>query len=93
MGPLNPNTNESNDPLDALARFARLESVPKTHVAPDVLREIRVQDRFVADRPLMWLALGASVTALAIAIIAIPVLMTLLDPLNALYQTTSASLM
>ncbi|MFP6581527.1 MAG: hypothetical protein VCD00_03110 [Candidatus Hydrogenedentota bacterium] len=93
MGPLNPNADDSNDPLEALAQLARLESAPKTHVTPYVLREIRVQDRFVAGRPLMWLALASSVAALAIAIIAIPILMTLLDPLNALYQTTSASLM
>ena len=93
MGAFNSNKKGSADPLDDLARLARLEGIPRTQVTANVLREIRVQDRVVAARPLMWLALGSSMAAMAVAIVAVPALMNFLDPLNAFYQTTSASLM
>lgn len=93
MHPLKPNRNSNGDPLEELAQLARLETAPKTDVTTDVLRQIRVQDTIVAQKPLLWLALGSTVAALVIAAIAIPTFMSLVDPLNTMYQTTTASLL
>lgn len=93
MSPLEPNKNTHGDPLDELAQLARLEIAPKTDVTTNVLREIRVQEPIVAQKPLIWLALGSTVAAVVIAAIAIPTFMSLVDPLNTMYQSTTASLL
>lgn len=98
MNPLEPNKSSctdsfNKDPLKELAQLARLEVAPKTDVTANVLRQIRVQEPIVAQKPLIWLALGSSVAAAIIAAVAIPALMNLIDPLNTLYEYSSTSLM
>jgi hypothetical protein len=89
----NPDKSVNNGPLVELARIARMEPAPTTDVSIDVLRQIRVENSMLAEKPLIWLALGSSATAVAVAVASIPVLMTLLDPLNALFQSTPTSLL
>ena len=85
--------NHSLELIEALARAARMESAPQTDVTANVLRQIRVQHTLLAEKPLMLLAIGSMVVAVAIGVVSAPVLMTLLDPLNALFQSTPTSLL
>lgn len=85
--------NSVKDPLEELARLARLDIGPKTDVTANVLRQIRVQEPIVAQKPLIWLALGSSVAAVAIAAVAIPAFMSLVDPINTLYQSSATALL
>ena len=87
------NQNTDHDPILDLVRVAKMESVPKTDVSANVLRQIRVQDTRIAQKPLVWLVLGSTATAVAVAIVSAPVFMSLLDPLNVLFQSTPASLL
>ena len=89
----NHDHTQTDASLHALAQVARMEITPKTNVTTNVLREIRVQNAVLAEKPLMWLAFGSSVAAIAIAIASAPVLMTLLDPLNALFQSNPTTLL
>lgn len=88
-----PDKKTLRDPLAEIARLARMESAPRTDVSMNVLRQIRVQHTILAERPLMWMALGSTAAAVAIAIVSMPVFMSLLDPLNALFQSTPTSLL
>lgn len=89
----NPDESSHIDPLEHLAQVARMELAPMTDVSVIVLRQIRVQNTVLAEKPLMWLALGSSAAAVAVAIASVPVLMTLLDPLNILFQSAPTSLL
>ena len=91
MATHNPNNN--NDPLAALGKIARMESVPKTDVTANVLRQIRVESPLLAEKPLMWLALGSATAAVIMAIVCTPTLITLMDPLNTLFQSNPTSLL
>lgn len=87
------NQHHTNDPVAALARKARMESAPETDVTANVLRQIRVQNSILAEKPLMWLALGSTVTALIVALVCTPTLLRLMDPINILFQSTPSSLL
>ena len=63
MSPLKPNNSATNDALEELAQLACLETAPKTDVTTNVLRSIRVQEPIVAQKPLVWLALGSAARA------------------------------
>ena len=93
MSPLKPNNSATNDALEELAQLACLETAPKTDVTTNVLRSIRVQEPIVAQKPLVWLALGSTVAAAVIAAIAVPTFMSLVDPLNTMVQSSTASLL
>ena len=87
------NSHPTHDPIAALARKARMEPTPKTDVTDTVLRQIRVQNSVLAEKPLMWLALGSTAAALIVAIVVAPTLLSLMDPLNTLFQSTPTSLL
>jgi spore coat protein CotF len=87
------NEHHHTDPLAALAQRARLDTPPTTNVTTNVLRQIRIQNTLLAEKPLIWLAIGTTATAVAVALVSTPALMTLLDPLNALFQSTPTSLL
>lgn len=86
-------THNSNDPIVALAQKARLENAPSTDVTDNVLRQIRVQNTILTEKPLMWLTLGSTATALIVALICTPALLTLMDPLNTLFQSNPGNLL
>jgi spore coat protein CotF len=88
-----PEHKNSVDPILALARVARMDTPPKTSVTTDVLRQIRLRNTLLAEKTLLWMALGSTAAAVAVATVSIPVLMSLLDPLNALFQSTPTSLL
>lgn len=87
------NEHHDIDPLAVLARRARLDTPPTTDVTANVLRQIRIQNTLLAEKPMIWLAIGTTATAVAVALVSVPALMTLLDPLNVLFQSTPASLL
>lgn len=86
------NPQDSYDPIAALGRKARMEMAPRTDVTANVLRQIRVEQPLIAEKPLMWLAMGSTAAALIVAVICIPTVLTLMDPLNTLFQSTPTSL-
>lgn len=88
-----PEHEQPLDPILELARVACMDPVPKTDVTANVLRQIRVRNTLLAEKPLLWMALGSTAAAVAVAMVSIPVLMSLLDPLNALFQSTPTSLL
>ncbi len=86
--------NPKKDPLYALGQKARMEPVPKTDVTINVLRQIRVQPQpIIAEKPLMWLALGSVTAAVVMAIVCTPALLTLMDPLNTFFQSDPTTLL
>ncbi len=88
-----PEHKSTVDPLVDLARLARMDTALTTNVTTNVLRKIRIRNTLLAEKPLLWMALGSTAAAVAVAAVGIPVLMSLLDPLNALFQSTPTSLL
>ena len=87
------NPKHTIDPLVALGQIARMESAPQTDVTANVLRQIRTESPLLAQKPLMWLAFGSATVAIIMAIICTPTLLTLMDPLNTLFQSNPTSLL
>jgi hypothetical protein len=74
-----------------LARLGARESLPPVDVRADVLRQIRIMRESI-ERPLVFMAVAATVTATVLAVLVYPQLQTMLDPLTSLVAEASESL-
>lgn len=75
-------TNETRDPLAAMAACARMEPAPAVDVTAAVLRRLRVASAESVERSMVWLAAGALAAAAIVVFLAMPYVSGTLDPLT-----------
>ncbi len=85
---MKPHTPDSLHEFQRMAHVAYGDRPPATDVSADVLRRIRAEKTLVSERPLVIFAMGSLVMAAAVLVLSVPAMMSMLDPLNTLCETT-----
>jgi hypothetical protein len=90
---MKPRRSDNLEDVERMARVAYGDRPPVTDVSADVLRRIRTEKTLINERPLVIFAMGSLVMAMAVLAISVPAMMSMLDPLNTLFETTPLALL
>ncbi|PCJ55990.1 MAG: hypothetical protein COA73_13085 [Candidatus Hydrogenedentota bacterium] len=79
--------------IERMAQVARGDHPQPTDVSTAVLRRIRVEKTIINERPLMVFAMGSLAMALVVLAVTMPTMLSMMDPLNTLFETTPLALL